>query len=65
MREPAWNAQYSDWATGWTTGVQFLQEVMVEIFLFATASKLPLGPIQSPIKREPWSLSPGGKAAGA
>jgi hypothetical protein len=30
--------QYRDWATGWTTGVQFPEWVMMVLFLRATAS---------------------------
>jgi hypothetical protein len=40
--------QYSDWATGWTTGVLF--PVRQGFFLFSTASRPALGPAHSPIQ---------------
>jgi len=48
---------------GWTTGVQFLAWAMMGLFLFATISRMALGPTQPPIQWIPWALTGvGGKA---
>jgi len=46
----------SNYATGWTTGVQFSAGVMMGFFLLATASRPALGPTQHPIKFVPGRL---------
>jgi hypothetical protein len=51
----------SDLATGWMIGVRFPEGAMIGIFLFATASKPPLGPTQPLIQSVPETLIPGVK----
>jgi hypothetical protein len=46
------------WAMGWMTGVYFPAGTMLG-FLFATASRPGLGPIQTPIQWVPGVLTPG------
>jgi hypothetical protein len=48
-------SQYRDYATGWTTGVQFPEWAMMRIFLLTTASRPTLGSTQPP--RLPETLS--------
>jgi hypothetical protein len=53
------------WATGWTIGVLgFDSRRGLGIFLFATASRTSLGPIQSPIQWVLGALSLGVKRPG-
>jgi hypothetical protein len=49
----AWSrgsCQYSDWTTGWMTGVQFPGGAIMEMLLMATVSTPALGPSQPPIQ---------------
>jgi hypothetical protein len=54
--------EYSDWATGWTTKVQFYAGA--RDFLFSIGPRSILGPIQTPTQNLAVDYFPGGKAGG-
>jgi hypothetical protein len=55
VNEP--HSWYSDYATGWATGVQFRTEIGKGLFLFATVSRPAVGPIQPPLQWVPRALA--------
>jgi hypothetical protein len=59
LREPGQLSYYTDYVMDWTIGVHFPARAMMGFFVFATASRPALGPIQLPIQWVSGALRPG------